>query len=182
MSANNLLPPCSLCLQHRQLRVSHILPKFVVSWLKKNTPGRIRKGDAPNFRIQDTDKMRLLCNTCEEMLSEWEKAFAENLFISVHAGELAQGPISYGPWAMKCLASISWRVLLFHSLTQGLPNLRDQHVIEESKRALERLRLFIMNEIPSPEPYGQHLLPLEIIADHSLTTLSPFMNRYIVST
>ncbi len=83
---------------------------------------------------------------------------------------------------MKCLASISWRVLLFHSLSQGLPNLDDQHVIKESKRALEQLRLFIMNEIPSPEPYGQHLLPMEIIADHSLSKLSPFINRYIVSS
>jgi hypothetical protein len=149
----------------------------VVSWLKKNTPGRIRKGDNPNRRIQDTDKMNLLCNTCEKMLSKWETAFAEKVFIPVHSGALAQGPISYGPWAMKCLASISWRVLLFHSLSQGLPNLRDQHVIEESKRALERLRLFIMNEIPSPEPYFQHLLPMEIIEDHTLPTLSPFMNR-----
>lgn len=176
------LQKCSLCLQDRKLQNSHILPKFVVSWLKKNTPGQIRKGDSPNVRIQDSDKMRLLCNICEEMLSKWEKEFAEKVFIPVHSGELGKGHISYGPWAMKCLASISWRVLLFHSLCQGLPNLRDQHVIEESKRALERLRLFIMNEIPSPEPYVQHLLPMEIIADHTLPILSPFMNRYIVST
>jgi len=173
---------CSLCLQHRELRNSHILPKFVVSWLKKNTPGQIRKGDSPNVRIQDSDKMRLLCNTCEEMLSKWEKEFAEKVFIPVHSGELARGHISYGPWAMKCLASISWRVLIFHSLSQGLPNLHDQHIIEESNRTLERLRLFIMDEIPSPEPYAQHLLPMEIIADHTLPQLSPFMNRYIVST
>lgn len=173
---------CSLCLQHRELRNSHILPKFVVSWLKKNTPGRIRKGDSPNLRIQDSDKMPLLCNTCEETLSKWETAFTEKVFNPVHAGKLAQGQISYGPWAMKCLVSISWRVLLFHSLSQGLPNLCDQHVIEESKRALERMRLFLIDEIPSPEPYGQHLLPMEIIKDHTLSEISPFMNRYIVST
>lgn len=182
MAAHKSSPQCSLCLQYRQLRVSHILPKFVVSWLKKNTPGKIRKGDTPNRRIQDTDKIPLLCNACEGMLSQWETAFAEKVFFPVHAGELAQGPISYGPWAMKCLGSISWRVLTFHSLTQGLPNLRDQHVIDKSKDALEILRLFIMDEIPSPEPYGQHLLPMEIVKDHTLPKVSPFLNRYIVST
>jgi hypothetical protein len=39
-----------------------------------------------------------------------------------------------------------------------------------------------MNEIPSPEPYGQHLLPMEIVMDHTLPKVSPFLNRYIVST
>lgn len=182
MAPNKSLPQCSLCLQHRPLRVSHILPKFVVSWLKTNTPGRIRKGDRPNLRIQDSDKMPLLCSDCEERLSQWETPFAEKVFMPVHAGELAKGPIAYESWAMKCLASISWRVLLFHSLSQGLVNLSAPKAIEESKRALERLRLFIMNKLSSPEPYIQHLLPMEIIENHTTPEISPFLNRYIVST
>ena len=173
---------CSLCLQERHLRNSHILPKFVVSWLKDNVPGAIRKSDKPNRRIQDSDKFHLLCNDCEEVLSKWETDFAEKLFLPVHLERLANGPLSYGPWALKCLVSISWRVLLFHSLTQDLKNLHAEHVIKESEHALEQWRLFINNEVTSPGPYVHHLLPMEIIRDHNLPGLSPFMNRYIVST
>ncbi len=177
-----LLQNCSLCLQERQLQQSHILPKFVVAWLKDNVPGAIRKGDKPNRRIQDSDKLHLLCSNCEEILSKFETNFAEKVFNPWNMNALAHGPISYGPWALKCLISISWRVLLFHSRTQGLPNLRTEKVKKECEHALERWRLFILDRVSSPDPYIQHLLPMEILQSHTLSNLSPFMNRYIVST
>ena len=60
---------CPLCRSRGPLRESHIIPGFVFDWLlESSATGHMRDGRAPNLRIQDGFKQRLLCDSCEALL------------------------------------------------------------------------------------------------------------------
>jgi len=169
---------CALCSEERELQLSHIVPKFVVDHLKRSGPGGMRSYRTPNLRIQDGEKTRLLCRECEQLLSGWEKKFAENLFVPLHNPEPVTTPIKYQEWALKFAASVSWRVLHYY-VTSGLSNFPEQEV-ELAKRALEVWKDFLMARKQNPAQFQQHLLPLDVIEEHSADHVSPFLNRYLL--
>ncbi len=102
---------CGLCLQSRELKESHILPAFVIRWLKETSgTGFIRFGQEPNRRVQDGMKLKLLCGDCEQHIAKYEQSFAENLFhplTSEHQSPFY--PRCYGEWMALFAASVSWR-------------------------------------------------------------------------
>jgi hypothetical protein len=64
----------------------------------------------PNRRKQDIQKRRLLCRHCEATFSKDERSFAERFFRPYAAGQLSL-PVTYGPWALRFVVSLSWRLL-----------------------------------------------------------------------
>lgn len=73
---------CKLCLQNKPLADSHIIPKFAGKWLKETSAtGYLRTAENPNVRKQDLPTEKLLCYDCEGLLSLWEKAFANEVFL-----------------------------------------------------------------------------------------------------
>jgi hypothetical protein len=169
---------CALCLHQKELQLSHIVPKFVVDYLKRSGAGGMRSYRTPNLRIQDGQKARLLCRDCEQLLSGWEKKFSENLFIPLHNPEPVTSPIKYQEWALKFAVSVSWRVL-HHYVSLGLSNF-PQEEIDLAKKALEVWKDFLMGRKNNPAQFQQHLLPLDVIEDHSADHVSPFLNRYLL--
>lgn len=122
---------CALCESHGPLRESHIIPAFVFDWLMETSAtGYMRFGPAPNLRVQDGFKQRLLCDACEQLLSTWESETARSVFRLYHNDTSAVMP--YGPWLAKFCASVCWRVLfIFRGL--GIKNFTD----EQSTLAME---------------------------------------------
>ena len=169
---------CSLCNKDGQLLLSHIIPKFVVNLLK--TKSRLRSNESPNKRVQDSKKLALLCSSCEELFSGWEKRAYEDIFLPLSDSSRPIKRVKYGPWALKFAVSVSWRVLLYSSQYGFL------HLSEEQRakvdEALETWRRFLLGELPSPGQFEQHLLPLNLIKSYPGFELSPFMNRYITLT
>lgn len=102
-----MLGRCRLCLNELKLKRSHIIPDFVGRWLKASSAtGFLRYSGAPNVRHQDTERLYLLCNACEQRLSVWERAFQLEIFSKLTRG--AGGPpYTYGPWllllAFRCV-------------------------------------------------------------------------------
>ncbi len=172
---------CALCKHGRALLESHILPRFVVDWMRKNSPGRLRAAHTPNLRIQDAYKLRLLCTECEQKLSQWEKKFAESVFVPLHSNALAKGSLTLGPWGSRFLVSVSWRVAQFFKQRQMTDHLT-MHQQSELAQALNRWRLFLTGETKSIGRYSQHCFPVDVIAHHSVPKLSPFLNRYLVGS
>lgn len=170
---------CRLCRAEGELCLTHVVPKFVFSWLRKSGSGRIRAGWSPNRRIQDGAKARILCSPCELLFSEWERKFAERVFGPVHAGEIGKRDIGYGPWALKFVVSVAWRVLTYH-IEYG--TLGDFPQPIRAARILNRWRQFLCGEAKSPGAQIHHLLPFDIAEGHSIPEISPFFNRYVVST
>ena len=101
---------CALCKKIKDLKESHIIPKFVGEWLKETSAtGYLRDGASPNLRKQDIIKEHLLCHECEENLSKYEKRFSEEIFVPFHSGKRE---FLYDDWLIKFIISMSWRVFI----------------------------------------------------------------------
>lgn len=170
---------CSLCLKDAELKLSHIVPKFVWRWLKETAPGGIRTNRIPNQRVQDGPKSHLLCAECEQRFSNWEKPFCEELFLPLHDPIPVIKPIRYESWALKFAVSVSWRVLTFfnnESPNSHLTPLQQQLADE----ALETWRQFLLGELKNPGSFNQHLLPTDVVESYQGPRISPYLNRYLL--
>lgn len=167
---------CALCDKEAKLQLSHILPKFVIKYVKESAPSAIRSNQSPNRRIQDGPKEYLLCWDCEQLFARWEKLFYENLFLPLHSPTPVTSPLYYRQWALKFAVSVSWRVLLSRS-RRGLTHFSAQQQAS-AQQALDLWRRFLLGQERHPGRYEQHLLPLDVIESHTKTGISPFLNRY----
>ena len=169
---------CALCLEEKELQLSHIVPKFVFSYVKRSAPSALRSYRTPNLRIQDGEKEYLLCRECEQLFSGWEKLFSELLFTPLHNPLPVTIPIIYRDWALKFAVSVSWRVLQ-HYAKKGLHHFSDEQK-DQVNQALNTWRRFLIGDKKNPASFEQHLLPLDVIEQHSSGNVSPFLNRYLL--
>ncbi len=102
---------CVLCKSDKPLVESHIIPQFVYNRIKKNSPTGFLRGSISdvNLRKQDGDKLKMLCDDCEQRFSEAEKNFAEKVFEPYH--ESGTTSFTYGPWLRYFISSVNWRTL-----------------------------------------------------------------------
>jgi len=103
------LETCKLCGQDKVLLRSHVIPKFIISWLKKTGSGFFRMMIRPNIKYQDFPKLRLLCSDCEQKLSSKEAYFSSRIFYPYIENKPAH--IQYSKSLHYFLVSILWRVL-----------------------------------------------------------------------
>jgi hypothetical protein len=169
---------CALCLEEKELQLSHIIPKFVFNYLKESAPGGLRSYRTPNLRIQDGEKEYLLCRDCEQLFSSWEKPFSEHIFVPLHDPSPVTTPIVYKQWALKFAASVSWRVLNYY-MKLGLSHFSDEQKAH-AQQALNFWREFLLGGQKHPGRFEQHLLPLDVIEHHTVGEISPFLNRYLL--
>jgi len=173
---------CKLCLQNNvELRMSHIIPKFVWKWLRDSlSSGGLRSHREPNKRIQDGPKFQLLCSECEQKFSDWEKPFSEQIFLPLHDPEPVTQPIYYEDWALKFAVSISWRTVMYFRHKSSLNHLTDKEQ-QLTTSALETWRRFLLGQTNNLKTFNQHLLPVDVISEHQGGgAISPFLNRYML--
>lgn len=170
------LETCALCHGDGPLCESHIIPSFVFDWLRESSAtGYIRVGIAPNRRVQDGPKARLLCAHCEARLSVWEKKTAECLFKPYHRD--TSTVVAYESWLVKFCASVSWRVLFVYRVS-GLRNFSaDQLALVDQALAVWSDLMF--DRVTNPGEFELHLLPLDVIEAAEGCDLPPNMNRYL---
>ena len=117
---------CALCASTSELQASHIIPGFVFDWLRDTSAtGHFRSSQIPDLRVQDGLKPRMLCKSCEQLFSTWEKAFAEKCFVPLNSGNVRD--VRYGPWMLKFATSVSWRVLRLFAANDGLAGFPRSH-------------------------------------------------------
>jgi len=98
-----------LCGEERELRLSHLLPKFIFRWMQ-NTGGQyLRQVTNPNLRRQDGPKKYLLCEECEQRFSTREDYFSRNVFYPYI--DRRQTTFDYDERLIYFLVSVLWRVL-----------------------------------------------------------------------
>lgn len=168
---------CKLCGKHSTLQKSHIIPSFVIQWLKESSAtGYIRYGDVLNKRVQDGIKIYLLCEDCEQLFGKYEKAFSENIFNPLNNGKPSKDP--YGPWLLKFATSVSWRVLTFLK-GKVLSHYPLQHK-DAVEHALEVWREYLLSKRRHPGKHEQHILFLGAIKKHTFDELPTNINRYLL--
>ena len=172
------LSNCGLCEISADLRQSHIIPSFVFEWLlNTSATGFIRFGEAPNLRVQDGWKPKMLCGDCEQKFALLEKRFAESCFYPIVNGDKSQ--IHYGTWMLKFATSVSWRVLRSFKAIGGLDGF-PQKILDAAEDALSTWKAFLLDEEPHPGRHEQHLILLDGIVSTSLHNVPANVNRYLL--
>jgi hypothetical protein len=168
---------CRFCGQSGTLQESHIIPSFVLRWLKESGLTALRTNQAPNRRVQDGPKVKLLCSACEQLFGAWEKGFAENVFVPFH--ERRREALSYGPWALKFAVSVSWRVFQYFAILGDFDHLSSAQQ-KDASLACRYWEEFLKGSRPHPDIYEQHIIALDGLEHVPDGKWSPFLNRYIM--
>ncbi|MBA7466195.1 hypothetical protein ES707_01372 [subsurface metagenome] len=149
---------CKLCQKNRSLRNSHISPKFIADWIRNTSVTRkMRRAVVPNKRVQDAEKVKLLCKECEGLFSRLEKYFSENIFKPVI--DLYTPVVKYDHRLLKFAVSLSWRQLAVSM--QGCPWKVPAHKLAAQK-AEKRWREFLLRDVDL-NGYEHHLLMLRLV-------------------
>ena len=171
---------CALCASTSKLQVSHIIPKFVFSWLRETSAtGYFRSSIAPNLRAQDGLKVRMLCKNCEQIFASWEKQFSEKCFTLLNGGDVRN--VNYGPWMLKFATSISWRVLLYYVHSNLLTKF-PEHIMEKVDNSLGEWSSFLLGKKPHPGRHEQHMLLVDVIQHTTIADTPPNIGRYLART
>jgi len=114
---------CALCLKHKRIVDSHIIPKFVFRWLKNASATRyLRSGKTPNKRAQDGIKIPLLCINCEKRFCKLEDHFKRKFFNKIVNNKIHKKRINYDHKDYLFLLTLSWRMLKYFELKNGFKN------------------------------------------------------------
>lgn len=102
---------CALCENEDELKLSHIIPKFVFRFLKKDSfTGRMRVMVNPDVPLQDGDKQYLLCGECEKLFNKNETIFSRKFYIPFKNDGFSR--LNYdGNWLNHFITSVNWRIL-----------------------------------------------------------------------
>ena len=168
---------CALCSSTSQLQRSHVIPGFVFDWLRNTSAtGHIRSSQIPNRRVQDGLKPRMLCRSCEQLFSTWEKDFAEACFVPLNSGSARE--IRYRSWMLKFATSVSWRVLRLFAAYYGLARFLE-HIKAEVDDALREWSLFLLGDRPHPGRHEQHMFVAGKVVHTSVADAPPNISRYL---
>lgn len=169
---------CKLCGRKGTLEESHIVPKFIYRWIKKSSAsGYLRFANSPNKRTQDGIKEYWLCSSCEDIFEKWETQFSGELFYPYLQNSSFNG--TYKDWMLKFSVSLTWRALTYIKDTHGI-GFFSEEMKQHAIKAEERWRAFLLGEISGIGKYEQHLVLLDAIESHTMQSLPPAMNRYII--
>lgn len=132
---------CQLCRSSPPIKGSHVIPAMVFRAIKSDSfTGYLRNPNQPNMRLQDGDKVPLLCDACERRFCERETEFA-TIFQPFHEND--RDVFAYGPWLHYFLTSIAWRTLVLDlpgiSADESVPRIVVDNLQNVANRATEYL-------------------------------------------
>jgi hypothetical protein len=111
---------CRLCSGNAKLKLSHIFPRFAVKYLKESSSTGYLRGLASGRRVQETRRLNLLCESCEQLLSNDERVFCEQIFIPLHKQN--KGSFDYDKWLIRFLVGLHWKVLVAKDTNDKYPD------------------------------------------------------------
>jgi len=163
---------CKLCHKRKPIRKSHLIPNFIISWLRETGSGYFRKPENPNIKYQDFLKSRLLCEDCEQRFASKEQYFSKNIFFPYLKNRPSK--FEYSRDLYYFLISVLWRVLI--SRLKVYKN-EHKHFAQEIKKSEEEWRLFLLGKEALPNQ-DVHLFVTDIIKEFAIPVKN--FNRYMV--
>ena len=144
---------CALCLKDKELAESHVIPSFIINWLKETSvTGFIRDPRHKNRRIQDGYKLPLLCYDCEGIISTYENSFNLKIFqvfikqyLDLSGRIIKDGYLHYEEWLEKFIISIAWRSFKSNFYI-NYPEGFSKSMIDRIDSLLERWRKYLLGE------------------------------------
>lgn len=148
---------CSLCSENKELHDSHIIPSFVITWLKNSSAtGFLRTADNPNDRFQDYHE-KLLCSDCEQHFGTYEGWFGGNIFHPYQRDE--KNKFECEDWLHKFIVSVSWRLIICERFTfDELPDY-SRTAVNDAKRTW--YQILQKGNQDTIDPYSHYMIPLD---------------------
>ena len=137
---------CSLCGDKPAIENSHVIPKFIFTWLKETSPtGYLRTTENPRMRTQDGHKGAYLCRDCELRFSKLENHFSKHFFLQAIRDPTEKMPEPVlDDTSMKCVLSIMWRSTVHFLATHGS---KENNVQPHDYVALDQARSNLMRAL-----------------------------------
>lgn len=154
---------CALCGKQVPLRDSHIVPKFVIRYLKETAAGKIRNLETPNRTVEDGEKHQLLCADCEELFSSREKYFADTVFYPYKKNRAVT--FNYDERLFYFMTSLSWRSLYLDAQDKSY----SASTRLEMNTAIDSLRQFLLGRTSAPQQVENHLFFFDVAERSTLT-------------
>lgn len=143
-----------MCGEKKSIRQSHIIPKFVGEWIKRESgTGRLLGTDRDIDRRQDLHKMRLLCDCCEERFSKYETYFASKIFYPFYSDLRS---FEYDSNLELFATSLCWRALQ-NLYCKIKPKTQHRHLFPLIDDAERCWRDFLLGESQT-NPYETHMI------------------------
>ncbi|MBT0622533.1 hypothetical protein KIH32_01335 [Pseudomonas fluorescens] len=132
---------CLLCLDGDLDELGHIIPKFAIRWLKRES--KLEKfyfNNDPERMVPDTPAFKMMCKNCEDKFSTYEKHFTDKYYKLYYRGKQPhplQGEV------YNFAISVAWRLIVStERLKSTAPNEKSfKHIYSHSE---EQARNFLM--------------------------------------
>lgn len=153
---------CALCSKGKLGRLGHIIPKFVMRWLKFSSKLNSFYFNNKQVKVSDTVSVRILCDKCEDAFSIHERNFTEKYFKKQYRGD----DYKINDDVYYFAISVAWRILLFSSFMRGedgkdvyfnnLQNVMKTYLLKPDLNAEIDVHIFIADEISSNLSEGHY--------------------------
>lgn len=177
MAKKEIRGRCALCDKDNViLENSHIIPKFVMRFLKESSIGKIRTAGQPNAVAQDSEKHYLLCGECEDKFNIPETLFASKVFRPFQYNNFVE--IEYEDWLYYFITSVSWRSLILdikYFEEEGKIHLDDLNCLKSSAKIMKE---FLMGRREDISPIQNHIFFFQdlLSAPDELVELQPHLS------
>lgn len=158
---------CLLCKTGELDELGHIIPKFVMRWLKRAS--KLNKFYFNNDRdkmVADTPAFRMMCNKCEDKFSTLEKYFTDEIFKKYYRRKT---PSPVDDQVYNFAISIAWRLIVS---TERLKDTQPQEKVFEAIYSPSEsvMRGYLNNETENCH-HTVYALPIENLTNNISASL-----------
>lgn len=137
---------CLLCGVGDLEEKGHIIPKFVMRWLKKaSKKNEFFLDNNPLLKVSDTPAFKIMCKACEDIISNYEKYFTDNYYKRYYRHQKA-GPLTDEVYYFAI--SVAWRLIVS---TERLKSTDRNTLLRSYGGMEERARLYLLDKKRKPE-------------------------------
>ena len=154
------------------MRESHIVPRFVIQWLKNTGGGYFRQAVNPNKRMQDGPKEYWLCETCEQQFSAREGYFASTVFKPYL--ENGVETFAYDERLFYCFVSLLWRSAIGTIAHDDYPNHWTYPLVAAAEKDW---RGYLLGQSAAPNVGAVHVFLSDVTSGPTIPTRN--FNSYI---
>lgn len=153
---------CKLCSRVSNIEMSHLIPAFVVRYLKSTSvTGYIRNTKDPNLTQQEGEKFPLFCSDCEGIFSRLEKYFAEEVFIPYHKGNSRISEYDYR--LGRFCASQAFRKIVYNDCISDKSRALKPNLMNKLAKARDFLQQYVLSGAKNQNEYSNHLIFTDLV-------------------
>lgn len=137
---------CLLCEVGELEEKGHIIPKFVMRWLKKaSKKNEFFLNNDPLLKVSDTPAFKIMCKACEDKISIFEKFFTDNYYKRYYRHQKVE---QFKDEVFYFAISVAWRLIVSTARLKSTA----QNALAQSYTGMEqRARAYLLDTNKKPE-------------------------------